>query len=163
MLAHRLAYEFVNGKIPQGMLACHHCDNRKCCNPEHIFIGTQKDNLYDMIDKGRSDFTFGGVRPTPVSGDKHHFRLHPENSPLAKLTLQQVVEVRNRRASGEMLKSIGNDYNITEGAVSKIVRGLAYPLVGGPICPGRKSPNVMALPKEQNMPFEQAPACGVAP
>lgn len=52
-LAHRLAYSFAVGPIPKGKCVLHRCDNRKCCNPEHLFIGTIKDNNQDMWAKGR--------------------------------------------------------------------------------------------------------------
>jgi hypothetical protein len=52
-LAHRVAWELVNGPIPAGMVVAHRCDNRRCVNPAHLFIGTQKDNVHDMLAKGR--------------------------------------------------------------------------------------------------------------
>ncbi|MCK5614319.1 HNH endonuclease [Candidatus Pacearchaeota archaeon] len=52
-LAHRAAYIWLNGSIPNDMCVCHNCDNPKCINPAHLFIGTQQDNMDDMAKKGR--------------------------------------------------------------------------------------------------------------
>jgi len=52
--AHRIAYSLKHGAIPTGLNACHTCDTPSCVNPDHIFIGTQKDNIHDMIKKNRN-------------------------------------------------------------------------------------------------------------
>jgi hypothetical protein len=58
--AHRVSYKLYNGDIPEGMYVCHSCDNRKCVNPEHLFLGTPKDNWQDGFDK-ESIKLLGGI------------------------------------------------------------------------------------------------------
>jgi hypothetical protein len=99
---HRIAWELVNGPIPEGRLVCHSCDMPLCVNVEHLFLGTPKDNTRDMLEKGRRPFLAGEFHPS------------------VKLTDSQVAEIIERRSSGEKLASIAADYGIHWGYVSNL-------------------------------------------
>lgn len=64
MNAHKLAYVLTYGPVPDGMFVCHKCDNRQCVNPDHMFIGTPKENVHDMIQKNRAKYV-------PLRGEKN--------------------------------------------------------------------------------------------
>lgn len=102
---HRLAWEIKHGEIPKGLCVCHKCDNRKCVNPDHLFLGTKKENNSDMAQKKRSAL---GVR------NGH-----------AKLTEGQVVEIYSSRDSySKIAKRIG--ISITQISAIKTGREWAH-------------------------------------
>ena len=80
--AHRASWEINFGPIPEGMCVCHRCDNPSCVRPDHLFLGTQKENLVDCRDKGRLGGCVGFKGPSA-------FR--------AKLTAAQIQEIRAQR------------------------------------------------------------------
>jgi hypothetical protein len=115
--AHRLAWELTNGPIPDGLCACHRCDNPPCCNPGHLFIGTRGDNNRDAAAKGRT-----------LSGERHPSHTHPESWPRGQahpnstLTKELVVVIRTRAAAGESQTSIGADLGVKPSTVGAVVR-----------------------------------------
>lgn len=108
--AHRLSYEIHFGAIPDGMLVCHHCDNRRCVNPNHLFLGTHQDNAMDMVDKGRhARYAHSG-----------------EDNPTAILTEDKVREIRRLREQGETQKSIANRFGLCRSHVGDIVNRVIW-------------------------------------
>lgn len=90
LVAHRVSWEIHRCPIPDGLVLCHRCDNRGCVNPEHLFVGTQRDNILDMFAKGRA----------PSQKGEHHLqkRTHcPQGHPLEG---ENLVQDRLRRGKG---------------------------------------------------------------
>lgn len=99
--AHRVAWEIAHGKRPpDDLVVCHHCDNRKCVNPAHLFIGTDRDNAMDCYKKMRH-----------CRGNKHH---------AAKLNPDAVRDIRRRYSSGEFCKDIAPDFGVQPGCIFKV-------------------------------------------
>jgi hypothetical protein len=107
-LAHRLAYTLKHGAIPAGMYVCHTCDNPSCCNPEHLFLGTQYDNMADMTDKGRAPKRAGFLNPA------------------AKLTPGKVRKIRRLRATGVSRSEIASKFGVTANAIALIEAGKTW-------------------------------------
>lgn len=101
--AHRWMYEHAVGPIPNGLLVRHKCDNPPCVNPNHLEVGTSKDNCKDMLVRGR--------RP-----DRHG-----EKHPLARLKADQVLEIRKLASCGATQKALSLKFNVGRGQIGKIV------------------------------------------
>ncbi len=102
-LVHRIAWLLEHGSIPMGVHVLHRCDNPPCCNPAHLFLGTQADNIADMVAKSRQQ-----------SG---------ERSGKAKLTWVQVREIRRRFAAREAsFAELSSAYGVGRQAIDKIVK-----------------------------------------
>lgn len=108
VLAHRAVWAAAHGPIPAGMLVCHHCDNRRCVRPEHLFLGSIGDNNRDAASKGRN---IRQLNPAVKSG----------RAP--RPSLETVNEIRRRHASGESGGSLARAYGLSAATISRYVNG----------------------------------------
>ncbi len=103
--AHRVAWVLENGQIPKGLQVLHNCpggnDRPECCNPRHLWLGTNDENMADMVAKGRQ-----------VRGERQHS---------AKLDEDKVREIRRRHAAGESPNQLANEYGVVPSAVYFVV------------------------------------------
>lgn len=111
VLAHRFSFELHTGQAPGDLMVCHRCDNPRCVNPEHLFIGTAKDNTADMLAKGRHRI---GDR---ARGEKH---------PMAKLSASDVADIRSRLQAGSRRSDLARMYSIGMSQMSRIARGVCW-------------------------------------
>ncbi len=106
--AHRVSYELHVGKIPNGICVCHHCDNKLCVRPNHLFLGTHRDNARDMVQKGKHN---------PARG---------ESAGSAKLTEKQVMKIRTTFKKNNrwgMKTVLARKYGISNAQITHILQG----------------------------------------
>lgn len=101
--AHRFSYLIYNGDIESGLLVRHTCDNKKCVNPEHLVLGSNKDNSNDMVSRNRQTKT--------------------EDVSLSKLTNSEVLELREMESSGNYsVKELSDAFGVCESSINKIIK-----------------------------------------
>lgn len=119
VFAHRAAWEFAHGEIPKGdgyhgVCVLHKCDNPLCVRLSHLKLGTQSDNVKDMVKKGRA-------RGSMLPGEQHG---------TTKLTIPQVQEIRQRyREDGITQTKLASMYGVTRSCVKHIVNGTNWKTV----------------------------------
>ena len=116
--AHRFAWELAYGQIPEGLEVCHSCDNPACVRPDHLFLGTQKQNIYDAINKGR--LIPGHSNPG-------------ENNGRAILTANQVQEIKDiysqkgSKYSRQITqRKLARQFNISRRTIADITKGRTW-------------------------------------
>lgn len=106
--AHRFAYAVFTAPIPDGMSVLHRCDNPRCCNPAHLFLGTQRENVHDMETKGRARHPTG--------------RAHGS----AKLTDDDVLAILRLVKRGVRQNAVAAAYGVTPTCINAIVKGRSW-------------------------------------
>jgi len=133
---HRIAYVLRYGEIQNGMVVRHSCHNPSCCNADHLMIGTQQDNIQDMLKEGRQ---FSELKKKPKTQDHaykiglsikaYRARIKAEGKQhvaRAKLANEQVEELRNLYASGEKVKNLSEKFGICRSAVYRAATKRCY-------------------------------------
>lgn len=108
MRAHRASWIIHNGTIQRGQFVCHSCDNRRCVNPSHLFLGTPLDNSRDAASKSR-------LRPPRGSEQR-----------TAKLAETDIVAILQRRMAGDSISAIARDYDVATSLVVNICQRKAW-------------------------------------
>ena len=107
---HKASWIIHNGIIPKRMHVCHSCDNPTCTNPDHLWIGTHKQNNDDKIAKGRAKY----VAPPIMKG---------KENPSAKLNEKQVKEIKLLIDQGHSCYGIGKDFGVSKTTILRIKKG----------------------------------------
>jgi|WetSurMetagenome_2_1015567.scaffolds.fasta_scaffold29718_5 hypothetical protein len=107
--AHRLSRIVNNGEIPYNLYVLHKCDNPSCVNPDHLFLGTQQDNIDDCRNKGRANTS-------------HNFKkIYGSSNGSSHITEQDVLNIRLRYDKGVQQKILANQFGIGRATVWAIV------------------------------------------
>lgn len=104
--AHRIAWVAARGPIPDGLHVCHRCDVRRCCNPDHLFLGTNLDNTLDKVAKGR--------------------QLKGSEAPSAKLTEADASIIKMLLGLGVRVSRLAALYEVSQPTISHIKRGSTW-------------------------------------
>ncbi len=111
-VASRVSWELLNGPIINNLCVLHKCDNKTCVNPDHLFLGTNKENTEDMFKKGRQP------KNTGAKGEAHYD---------AKLTKEQVLEIRDLYSKGNTThRKLSKQFGVNPSQIGKIIRKIYW-------------------------------------
>lgn len=114
--SHRMAWELTQGEIPEGLFVCHHCDNRSCCNPKHLFLGTRSDNMKDAYEKGRLEH-LDNIRHQP-KGNKNG---------MSKLSKNEVESIKTLIEDSSFSQSdIADIFDVHKSRITRIKNGESW-------------------------------------
>jgi len=106
--AHRLSWLIHYGEVPANLMVCHTCDNPRCCNPDHLFLGTQLENMKDMVSKGRHKYVVGG---------KSH---------LSRLNENDVFVIKQSLRGGISPSELAKRFGVSESTIKHIKSGRSW-------------------------------------
>lgn len=122
-----MSWEMHVGAIPNRMCVLHKCDNRGCVNPDHLFLGTHRDNAIDREAKGR-----GGAAKTPIAsharGARHGSKTHPERilrgeaHPQSKLTDDNRGAIRDMLRNGATQREVAEVFGVSQQTIWRIAK-----------------------------------------
>lgn len=123
--SHRISWLISCGNVPNDLCVLHKCDNRKCVNPLHLFLGTKKDNAQDMWAKGRSNHSKGHKLPPKSKETLQRVRI--ANKARGKIDYQIANEIRQRYAAGGISqRKLAVEYGVIQQTISFVVRGITW-------------------------------------
>jgi len=137
-IASRLSWMIANGRIPNGMIIMHSCDNPACVNPDHLHLGTHQDNTDDKVSKGRHGWVSGDSHYSRTSperlarGDRNGSRTHPEsirrgsNHHASKLSASDVLEIRKMYSFGITSCDIAQKFNLSASSAHRAATGRTW-------------------------------------
>jgi hypothetical protein len=112
VLAYRVAYELMNGPIPVGLFVCHHCDNSICVRPSHLFVGSNQDNMTDMVRKGRYQKRVNLPKGSAIK--------------TSKLTEAQVAEIKAALKAKPSQPQLARQYGVSTTVINNIAHGKVW-------------------------------------
>lgn len=135
--AHRFIYEIATGHAPQHLCVCHSCDNPRCCNPNHLWLGTSPENTQDSTNKNRrAKGSKHGSRTKPETvhrGDSHYARRYPQklargekhgNSKLSDVIVREMRDKHNQQ--GISMRKLATMYNVSRPTVRRAISGKTW-------------------------------------